>query len=163
MLVEVPETFIQDYLVQLAKGSGNEISGWLQLSGATSAQPVTVEIPEAKIKQTVITDAAGRAEFRFSAKLELWSPEHPRLYDVVLSSGADKVHDAIGFRTIETRGTQILLNGRPVFLRGISLHEEAPVQGGRAFTRKTPRLYWAGPASWAVISYASRTTRTAKI
>src|SRR6476646_8264569 len=145
MLVEVPETYIQDYFVQLAKGSGNEISGWLQLSGATSAQPVTVEIPEAKIKQTVTTDAAGRAEFRFPAKLELWSPEHPRLYDVVLSSGADKVHDAIGFRTIETRGTQILLNGRPIFLRGISLHEEAPVRGGRAFTQQDAEtlLGWA--------------------
>ncbi len=34
MLVEVPETFIQDYLVQLAKGSGSEISGWVQLSGS---------------------------------------------------------------------------------------------------------------------------------
>src|SRR5678809_1609485 len=89
--------------------------------------------------------AAGRAEFRFPAKLELWSPEHPRLYDVVLSSGADKVHDAIGFRTIETRGTQILLNGRPIFLRGISLHEEAPVRGGRAFTQQDAEtlLGWA--------------------
>ena len=117
----------------------------MQLSGATSAQPVTVEIPEAKIKQTVTTDAAGRAEFHFPAKLELWSPEHPRLYDVVVSSGADKVHDAIGFRTIETRGTQILLNGKPIFLRGISLHEEAPVRGGRAFSQKDAEtlLGWA--------------------
>ena len=64
-----------------------------------SAQQVTVEIPEAAIKQTVTTDAVGRAEFRFPAKLELWSPGHPRLYDVVLSSGSDKVHDMIGFRT----------------------------------------------------------------
>ena len=139
MLVEVPETFIQDYFVQLAKGSSNEISGWVQLGGSSSAQQVTVEIPEAEIKQTVTTDAAGRAEFRFPAKLELWSPEHPKLYDVVLSSGADKVHDAIGFRTIETRGTQILLNGKPIFLRGIAMHEEAPVRGGRAFSSERRR------------------------
>ncbi len=66
MLVEVPETFIQDYFVQLAKGSSSEISGWVQLNGATSAQPVTVEIPEAKIKQTVTTDAAGRARVPLS-------------------------------------------------------------------------------------------------
>jgi len=145
MLVEVPETYIQDYFVQLGRGSGNEISGWVQLGGATSAQQVTVEIPEARIKQTVATDAAGRAEFRFPAKLELWSPEHPRLYDVVVSSGADKVHDAIGFRTIETRGTQVLLNGKPIFLRGIALHEEAPVRGGRAFTQQDAEtlLGWA--------------------
>ncbi len=145
MLVEVPETFIQDYFVQLAKGSTHEISGWVQLSGATSAQQVTVEIPEAAIRETVTTDAAGRAEFHFSAKLELWSPAKPKLYDVVLSSAGDKVRDSVGFRTIETRGTQILLNGKPIFLRGISLHEEAPIRGGRAFSREDAEtlLGWA--------------------
>ncbi len=62
-----------------------------------------------------------------------------------MSSGADKVHDTIGFRTIETRGTQILLNGKPIFLRGIALHEEAPVRGGRAFTQQDAEtlLGWA--------------------
>jgi beta-glucuronidase len=145
VLVEVPESFIQDYFVQLAKGSSNEISGWVELSGSTSLQQVTIEIPEAAIKQTVTTDAAGRAEFRFPAPLELWSPNHPKLYDVVLSTGSDKVHDAIGFRTIETRGTQILLNGQPIFLRGISMHEEAPSRGGRAFSEEDAEtlLGWA--------------------
>ena len=145
MLIEVPESFIQDYFVQLAKESSNEISGWVQLSGSMLTQQVTVEIPEGAIKQTVATDAAGRAEFRFPAKLELWSPSHPKLYDVVLSSGSDKVHDAIGFRTIETRGTQILLNGNPIFLRGVALHEEAPLRGGRAFSSEDAKtlLGWA--------------------
>jgi beta-glucuronidase len=40
--------------------------------------------------------------------------------------------DDIGFRTVETRGADILLNGEPVFLRGISIHSEAPIRGGRA-------------------------------
>jgi beta-glucuronidase len=135
-LVEVPETFIQDYVVQLAKSSSNEISGWVQLSGPALAQQVTVEISGAAIKQTVTTDAAGHGEFHFPVKLELWSPDHPKLYDVVLSTGSDKIHDSVGFRTIETRGTQILLNGKPIFLRGIAIHEEAPERGGRAFTQQ---------------------------
>ena len=72
-------------------------------------------------------------------------PAHPKLYDVALVSGADKVHDSIGFRTIETHGTQILLNGKPIFLRGISMHEEAPMRGGRAFTQQDAEtlLGWA--------------------
>ncbi len=145
MLVEVPQNFIQDYLVQLAKGSSNEVAGWVQLGGSTSAQQVTIEIPEAEIKRSFATDATGRAEFHFPAKLELWSPSHPKLYDVEVSSGSDKVHDSIGFRTIETRGTQILLNGKPIFLRGISMHEEAPVRGGRAFSPEDAQtlLGWA--------------------
>jgi beta-glucuronidase len=92
VLVEEPETFIQDYVVQLAKGSNKEISGWVQLDGATSAQQVTVNIPEAGVKKTVTADAAGRAEFHSPAKLELWSPAHPKLYEVILSSAADRGH-----------------------------------------------------------------------
>jgi beta-glucuronidase len=132
LLVEEPETFIQNYFVQLAKGSMNEVAGWVRLNGAQGPQEVTVEIPEAGIKKVVRTNDAGYAEFRFPAKLKLWSPEDPKLYDVVVSGAGDSVTDEIGFRSIETRGTKILLNGKPVFLRGISMHEEAPFRGGRA-------------------------------
>ena len=134
MLVEVPTVFVQDYSVQLARGSQNEIAGWVQLNGAQSPTKVAVEIPEAGIHDTVTTDPAGRASFHLTAKLDLWSPAHPKLYDVSLSSGADTIHDQIGFRTIEVQGSNILLNGKPIFLRGISMHEEAPFREGRAFS-----------------------------
>jgi beta-glucuronidase len=133
-LVEVPAAFIQDYSVQLSQGSQSEISGSVQLNGVQSAQKITLEIPEAGVHETFTTDTTGRASFHFPAKVELWSPAHPKLYDVVLSNGVDTIHDQIGFRTIEVRGAQILLNGKPIFLRGVSMHEEAPFRGGRAFS-----------------------------
>lgn len=133
-LVEVPETFVRDYSVQLAKGSQGEVAGWVQVDGSAPAQPITIEIPAAGVRKTFNPDASGRVEFRFPAKLDLWSPEDPKLYDVIISSGADTLHDSIGFRTIEVKGTQIVLNGKLIFLRGISMHEEAPMRGGRAHT-----------------------------
>ncbi|MBI3477151.1 MAG: beta-glucuronidase [Acidobacteria bacterium] len=137
LLVETPEIFVRDYWIQSAKRSANEIAGWAQLDGDQRAgQQVVVEIPEAGWKHAVTADATGRAEFHFPASLQLWSPENPKLYDVAVSSGGETVHDRIGFRTIETRGTQILLNGKPVFLRGISIHEEAPLRGGRAYSEE---------------------------
>jgi beta-glucuronidase len=145
-LVEVPETFIQDYFVQLAKGSQSDVAGWVKLNGATGApQQVTIEIPEAGVKQVVATDAQGYGEFRFPAKLELWSPENPKLYEVKVSAAGDSVNDQIGFRTIETRGQQILLNGKPIFLRGIDMHEEMPFSAGRIVTEDGDRilLTWA--------------------
>jgi beta-glucuronidase len=77
--------------------------------------------------------------------LKLWSPESPTLYEVTVEAETDRVQDQIGFRSIETRGTEILLNGRPIFLRGISMHEEAPVRGGRAYSREdaSTLLGWA--------------------
>jgi beta-glucuronidase len=134
MLIEEPETFVRDYFIQLAKGAPDEVAGWVQLDGNGGSQSVTIEIAAAGIKKTFITDASGAVDFFFfHAKLEHWSPENPKLYDVVISAGTDTVHDSIGFRTVEVQGTQILLNGKPIFLRGISLHEEAPHRGGRAY------------------------------
>jgi beta-glucuronidase len=51
----------------------------------------------------------------------------------------------MGFRTIETRGTEILLNGKPIFLRGIAIHAEAPYRTGRAWSDKDAEtlLGWA--------------------
>jgi beta-glucuronidase len=144
-LVEVPETFIQDYVLQLAKGSSTEIAGWVQLNGAGQPRSVTIEIPEIGLKKTATADTEGRAEFNFPAKLELWSPEHPKLYRVLISSGAETVEDHLGFRSIQTWGTQILLNGKPIFLRGINLHEVEPFHGGRIVSEEQDRilLEWA--------------------
>jgi beta-glucuronidase len=75
----------------------------------------------------------------------LWSPEHPKLYDVRLSLDTSTYADEIGFRTIATHDKQILLNGQPIFLKGISIHNEKPNGGGRANTVEDAHtlLSWA--------------------
>lgn len=133
-VAEAPGTFIKDYEVQLAKNEPGILAGYVQLNGGGRAgQTVTLRIAEAGIEQRVKTDTAGRATFRLPAKkLKLWSPLSPKLYAVSLTSGADAVQDKIGFRTIQTKGQDILLNGKPTFLRGISIHDENPLIPGRA-------------------------------
>jgi beta-glucuronidase len=144
-LIEVPQTFIQDYWVQLARASLNEIEGWVQLYGTSAPEAVSLEIPEAHIRQQIPTDSKGYGHFHFPATLNLWSPENPKLYQVKVSVREESLEDQIGFRSIQTQGSHILLNGRPVFLRGISMHEEAPFRGGRAFSEDDDRvlLEWA--------------------
>jgi beta-glucuronidase len=144
-LVEVPETFIQDYSIQLEKGSARQIEGWLQLNGPQLRQSVTIRIPEAGVTKTFQTDVTGRAELSLSVDLTLWTPENPKLYRVEISSETDKVADLIGFRSLSVRGTDILLNGKPLFLRGISIHEESPLRSGRAWSEDDARtlLGWA--------------------
>ena len=144
-LVETPATFVQDYFVQLQKGSRNRVTGWVKLAGEKLAQKVTVSIPEAGISKSFTTDSSGSVTIDFTADLKLWSPESPKLYDVAIEAETDQVRDQIGFRSIETRGTDILLNGRPIFLRGVCIHEEAPLRGGRAYSSEDARtsLGWA--------------------
>lgn len=146
LLAELPASYIADYKVQLAKGDARRIQGFVQIGGDVKSQRVSLSIPEAGIKTTVQTDATGRAAIDLPAgKLALWSPEHPKLYAVELSAGEDKVSDRIGFRTVVTRGQDILLNGKSVFLRGISIHDENPLIPGRLRGQGDMRmlLQWA--------------------
>ena len=143
-LVDVPETHIQDYNVRLSSDR-KHIEGWVSLSERRAGQKVRVSIPELKTEENITTDEQGRAVFNFSAKPGLWSPSDPKLYAVSLSTSNDKIEDQIGFRTIETQGSKILLNGESVFLKGISIHEEAPFKTGRITSAEERRilLIWA--------------------
>ena len=145
LLAQVPETYIEDYLVQLNKEKPNTLSGWVKLNNAIEGQEINLEIPELKIKVRMKTDSEGKSSFELKAKPVLWSPENPKLYNVILSKDNEKVTDEIGFRTIETKGKELLLNKEKIFLRGICIHEEAPFRSGRAWSKEDARILlgWA--------------------
>lgn len=71
----------------------------------------------------------GRGEAVFHAAPKLWSPENPKLYDITVDCAGDSIKERAGFREIRVRGMDILLNGKPVFLKGISCHEDSAVNG----------------------------------
>ena len=138
-LVKVPLVYMQDYNLQLSKAADKakvrEITFSAQLSANEAGHKVVVNIPELKLEKQFTTDARGQVHgiLKVAAKkLQLWSPENPKLYRVDLTVDNSTTSDEIGFRTIETRGKQILLNGKPIFLKGISIHNEKPNGGGRA-------------------------------
>ena len=138
-LVKVTPVYLEDYSLQLMKADGKaknrEISFSAKLNKAEAGHKVVVYIPELKLQQQLTTDAEGKVSvtLKVSAKkLQLWSPETPKLYQVNLSLDTSTYTDNIGFRTIETHDKQILLNGMPIFLKGISIHNEKPNGGGRA-------------------------------
>lgn len=145
LLVETPQTYIDDYFIQLEKSSRNYVTGYVKLSGAGSPQKVKIQIPEAKINLSVTTNADGYATVKFPAKLSLWSPENPKLYKVLISCATDRITEDIGFRSIEVKGTEILLNGKTVFLKGVNIHEEIPQRKGRAYSESDAQmlLTWA--------------------
>ncbi|WP_417888222.1 glycoside hydrolase family 2 protein [Zunongwangia sp.] len=139
-LIITPPNFIQQYALQLEghqdiknaiKKRRFELSGSIKLNKA-SEEKVTIEIPELKFKKTIKIQGT-ETDFKFEAKnIELWSPENPKLYTVNFSFGNVSLQDKIGFRKIDVKGTDILLNGEKIFLRGISIHEEIPQDVRRA-------------------------------
>ena len=151
-LVKVNPIYLEDYNLQLTKADvkakQREITFSARLNKAEAGHKVVVFIPELKLQQQLSTDNEGKVSgiLKVNAKkLALWSPASPKLYRVDISLNNSTISDEIGFRTIETRDKQILLNGQPIFLKGISIHNEKPNGGGRANSTEDAHtlLSWA--------------------
>lgn len=136
LLLQVPSSYIQSYKVQLDRERRDLITGWIQLGGDVSSTDATLEIEELGISKSFTTDESGYVYFSFEANPELWEPGNPKRYLVKLNAGDDVINERIGFRSIDVRGTEIFLNNKPVFLRGISMHEESLLKQGRASTKE---------------------------
>jgi len=124
-LIELPETFVDDAFVRLTDSGDIEVQ--VVLNGADAAgREVNIALSELRAATSGTTDSEGRVRIVMPAPagLQKWSPDNPRLYEVTAKAASDSWRDRVGFRTIEVRGSQILLNGEPIFLRGISIHEE---------------------------------------
>lgn len=61
-----------------------------------------------------------------------WSAEIPNLYRLELTLLTDKdevlevIYKKIGFRNIEIKNAQLLVNGKPVYIKGVNRHESDP-------------------------------------
>lgn len=134
-LIETDETYIDDYFIQLKKNTPNQVGGWVKLNGLKMAQKVQVLIPELNVEFETHTNNKGEAELNFKSKFQLWTPENPKLYKVIVQCETDTIIDEIGFRTIRVEGNKIHLNGKPVFLKGVNIHEENPLRAAKAFSK----------------------------
>ena len=66
--------------------------------------------------------------------VEQWNGEHPYLYDMIISlTGNDgfKIYTGakIGFRNIEIKESQLMINGVPLIVHGTDRHEHDPING----------------------------------
>lgn len=146
-IVEVAQTFIRDYYIQLNRENSELLDVKIYLDGSEKVgKSIEISIPDAQIKQSFTANNEGIAEGTIRVKkLKLWSPETPVLYNVQLSLLNEVLSDKIGFRSLKVNGSDILVNGKSVFLRGICIHEENPIRGGRAYSVEDARMLlgWA--------------------
>ena len=134
-LIRVPQIFIKDWFVRLCPdGSFSAIQADVEVTRAGAdktningkaqlKQCALLEIKELGVKQE-IEIKNGKGSIKISAKPVLWNPENPKLYDVSITFNSDKVNEKIGFREIKTKGSEIFLNGKKIFLKGICVHED---------------------------------------
>lgn len=140
-LQRLPSTFIRRTAIGLVPdGTFGRIrvSVWLN-------EPVTGEariaVPDLGVDARAVVED-GLATLVLDARPELWSPAAPRLYDVTVGFGEDAVSERVGFREIRVAGTEILLNGEPIFLKGVCVHED-DLRLGRVSTEEDVRRRFA--------------------
>ncbi|QDG74904.1 glycoside hydrolase family 2 protein [Labrenzia sp. PHM005] len=127
---QTPKSLIKDFFLYLVPdGTYSKLCAEVTIDGPLIEEAVELNIPSLGIDIAVLLDETGKARIEFAAAPDLWCPETPVLYDVTVTYGEDQVSDRVGFRQIERRGTDIVLNGEPLFLRGISVHEDDAVLG----------------------------------
>jgi beta-glucuronidase len=147
MIIEESPTFVEDYYIQLAKEDNSTIEFSVTLNGSDKAnQTIEIKIPEAKVSASIKTNKAGVAAGSIKVKkLKYWSPENPKLYEVDVKYNGTSLTDKIGFRTLQVKGADILVNGKSTFLRGICIHEENGIRGGRAYSKEDAQMLlgWA--------------------
>lgn len=127
-LIRVPKVYIKNFQIALiSDGNYNKIKVSVTLSEKVS-DTAAFSIKELGINEAIfIRDGEGSVIIKNSFRL--WSPEDPKLYEVELATSIDIVSDTVGFREIKVSGHDILLNGKPIFLKGISCHEDSSVNG----------------------------------
>jgi beta-galactosidase len=69
-----------------------------------------------------------------------WSAEDPALYTLVVTlrceHGEESVACRVGFRRVEIRDRRLLVNGKPILIRGVNRHDHDDVRG-RTVSRET--------------------------
>ena len=143
LIAEEP-VYVSDYAFTLNANGG--ITASVSLAGDEAGnQTVALSMPGLNSHTKIRTNNDGEATVTFNAAPELWRPQHPVLSSVEIKVGDTVITDRIGFRTVRVDGEDILLNGEPVFLKGIAIHEEKPFGDGRAWSEEDARtlLGWA--------------------
>ncbi|WP_304167529.1 beta-glucuronidase [Phenylobacterium aquaticum] len=163
VLFTTPDAHLQDVTVTTGlSGSAGLVGvavtvsgGWsgaatLTLSGGP--KPVSVSIS--------VKNGAGSGQLKLPAA-RAWSPEDPFLYRLTIKLGGEAGGDEyvlkIGVRTIEVKGSEIRLNGKPIFLTGFGKHEDFPIHGKGldlpVLVRDYELLKWIGANSFRTSHY----------
>ncbi|UXM90655.1 glycoside hydrolase family 2 TIM barrel-domain containing protein [Paenarthrobacter sp. JL.01a] len=121
-----PKTGIDDIWLRTSFTAGAGVID-PEITAGQAAYPVRLSVPELDI-DVVWNSAADIAPVAITG-VEPWSAEVPRLYNATVASEGETISLRLGFRTVEIKGDQFLVNGKRVVFHGVNRHETHPDRG----------------------------------
>ncbi|HHS13437.1 MAG TPA: DUF4981 domain-containing protein [bacterium] len=154
-LISTPVTYLRDFFIRTSlddsfRNGTLSITGYMRNDGKSAVSglkleavllddaqkpldpPVTIRGNSAYLEPGAESILGLKADVK---NVRLWSAEKPSLYTLILilKDADEKVLQAVpwrvGFRTVEIRGGQLLVNGQPILIKGVNRHEHDPVTG----------------------------------
>lgn len=119
--------------VTIENGRSQQFNGSVELQLIDKEGRVLI-----KESKQLIVEAGSTVDVaieRGLAKVDLWSHEFPNLYTTLValrgSDGAviEATSTRTGFRKVEIKDAQLLLNGRRLMINGVNIHEHNPATG----------------------------------
>lgn len=95
-------------------------SGVMHIDVKCIPQMAEIEVIDFKTNETVLSESAfidGTITLPFE-NLKLWDVSNPNLYIIKVKTKDDEITKRTGFRTVEVKGTKVLLNGKEIYLKG---------------------------------------------
>jgi len=122
-----------DLDVRNAGGDAKKCSVKAEILDAKGASVATISVDSLEAKPgDNLKLTCPRITIKEPAK---WSAEHPNLYNVLITltdeagETIEVVGCRIGFRKVEIKGGQLLVNGKAIYCKGVNRHEHDPVTG----------------------------------
>lgn len=124
-LYTTPASYIRDIRLVTGLEAGDGILDY-QVDTLGDGE-VSIRVLDAK--NNVVAQGTGKTGQLRIPKAETWEPGHPYLYRARVTCGEDVYEQPFGVRTVEVRGTQFLLNGKPFYFKGFGKHEDSFFRG----------------------------------
>ncbi|WP_242116881.1 glycoside hydrolase family 2 TIM barrel-domain containing protein [Aestuariivivens sediminicola] len=83
-------------------------------------------------EEQTIALGIGENQLEFSKTIpnvRSWNAEHPNLYTLLIHFNNEATAIKVGFRNIKIENSQFLVNGKPVLLKGVNLHDHSDTEG----------------------------------
>ena len=130
-----PKEYIKDIvLVPKICGEDAEVAYTVECAGTggvkaagTDGDSVTVRVYDEDGREVALAQGCeGTLKIK---NARLWEPGDAYLYTAKAEFGEDLYEEEFGVRSVEIRGTQFLINGKPFYFKGFGKHEDSEVHG----------------------------------